>query len=365
MSPLSGGPSAGQANAVLVKIRSRPGIGTEAACRAGVATSYELATCPVCPDAGSEELADRESLRGELEELWAFHQRRLRPGTPPRHLTDRLSFTQRPPLRLARCTSCGTLYRDPSERADSIIEDYARERLDGPSMEALFAAQLTAGRGQVRRLARILGRPGQGVEVGSYAGGFLAAAAEAGWRFVGVDVNAAAREFARRKGLEAIGGTLETFEPPSLLDVVAIWNTFEQLPDPPRAARIAHVLLAPGGVFAVRVPNGAFYAALRERGGVLAPAAARLLLAHNNLLGFPYRHGFTPGGLRRLLLGCGFEVEKVRGDALLATSDHWTRPWAAAEERALKRLIRLLPPPRLSPWIEAYARKPASRPSRP
>ena len=94
----------------------------------------------------------------------------------------------------------------------------------------------------------------------------------------------------------------------------------------------------------------------RLRGRLAAPTTT--LLALNNLLTFPYRHGFTPASLARLLAASGFRVVHLRGDVLVRTADRWTRPWAALEERALKWLwrpgARLLPAH--APWIEAYAR---------
>ena len=88
--------------------------------------------------------------------------------------------------------------------------------------------------------------------------------------------------------------------------------------------------------------------------------AARLLLAHNNLLTFPYRYGFGPSSITRLLDQCGFRVEQIFGDVLVPIADRWTRPWAAVEERVVKGL--LTPVARangrvgLAPWIEVYAR---------
>ena len=83
-----------------------------------------------------------------------------------------------------------------------------------------------------------------------------------------------------------------------------------------------------------------------------------LALALNNLLTFPYGHGFTVSSLTRLLEKEGFRVVAVLGDVLVRTADRWTRPWAAAEERALKTIMRLLArgAPRAAPWVEVYAR---------
>ena len=105
--------------------------------------------------------------------------------------------------------------------------------------------------------------------------------------------------------------------------------------------------------------NGAFYSAMRERlDGATAPVA-RGLLAHNNLLGFPYRHGFTAGALERMLDAVGCEVVKVYGDVLVPTADEWTRGWAALEERVVKGAMRAIArgDAERAPWMEVYARR--------
>ena len=51
----------------------------------------------------------------EVETLWEYHGRRLRPETPPEHLMDRVAFSQRPPVRVVRCNTCGFVYRNPIE----------------------------------------------------------------------------------------------------------------------------------------------------------------------------------------------------------------------------------------------------------
>jgi hypothetical protein len=191
-------------------------------------------------------------------------------------------------------------------------------------------------------------------------GAFLAAARDAGWTFEGLDVNAHAAAFACRMGFRVTVGELDALEG-RRFDAIAIWNTFEQLPDPRAAAVGARGLLNPGGTLAVRVPNGQAYVALRHAlQGLFAPLA-RALLAHDNLLGFPYRHGFTTGSLRRLLNDAGFGEVRFHGDALVPIADRWTRPWARMEERVVKTLLRGAARSgrlgrRYSPWIEAYAR---------
>jgi hypothetical protein len=136
-------------------------------------TRYELAPCPACGAAAADEIADVDAVKRELEALWSFHTRRLRPDTPPRHLSDRVVFSQQPPLRLGRCVRCGTIYRNPRETAAAVATLYRDERLDPAVARALFEAQRASYRRQARRLTRMAGRTGAGLEVGSYVGGFL------------------------------------------------------------------------------------------------------------------------------------------------------------------------------------------------
>jgi hypothetical protein len=116
--------------------------------------------------------------------------------------------------------------------------------------------------------------------------------------------------------------------------------------------RAARRLLAPGGLLAIRVPNGDCYRRWRQR--LRAPRlvrnAAIALLAQNNLLTFPYRFGFSPRSLSTLLRQEGFEIRRIVGDVLVPTADEYTRPAAVVEERIIKPLTR-----RWMPWFEVYA----------
>ena len=317
--------------------------------------------CPICVSPAVEELADAEAIRQEMEELWAYHTRRVLPDTPPGHLTDRTIFSQSPARGIARCTACGTLFRSPAESAEEIEALYASEDPDPEVLRGLFHTQRDDYLAQARRIVEVLGPRGSGLEVGSYVGAFLGAAREVGWDFEGVDINEPASSFARGMGFKVHVGTIEEVVPEKSYDAIAFWNCFDQLPDPRRAAVSARDLLVPGGLLAIRVPNGACYASWRKRKhGLLAPAA-RAMLAQNNLLGFPYRHGFTPLSLVYLLRGTGFEPITVVGDTLVPLADRWTREWAAWEERLIKAAIRGLGDWVDPPWIEIYAK--AVRPS--
>jgi SAM-dependent methyltransferase len=318
--------------------------------------SYEVVPCPACGANDDDEIASREAISREMEELWEFHLARLRPGTPRRFLTDRIVFSQAPPLRIGRCSRCGTLYRNPVERGRDLLELYAEEPLDAGVMQGLFDAQRATYRAQAQRLARLGGGRGVALEVGSYVGAFQAAAAEVGWQVEGVDLNRQAVEFARDAGYRVRVGQISDADAEGRFDAVTIWNCFDQLPEPRVAVREASLRLRAGGVLAIRVPSGDYYARMRRRlSGPLA-RPARAALAHNNLLGFPYRTGYTAHSLSRLLEGEGFQVVAVIGDTLVPIADRWTRPWARWEERVVKHFLRLARRGASAPWLEVYAR---------
>lgn len=317
---------------------------------------YEVASCPVCDSRDEEEVASREEIEREMAELWEFHLRRLHPGTPRRYLTDRVVFSQHPPLRLGRCRGCGTLYRNPRERGRELVSLYAEEELDAEVLRGLFEAQLQSYRTQAQRLSRVAGAAGTALEVGSYVGGFQAAAREIGWEVEGVDVNGSAATFARDAGFRVHEGEIDAVPAGRTFDAVTIWNCFDQLPRPRETLRAARGMLRPGGMLVVRIPNGGFYLSVRRALAGPLSGVARAMLAHNNLLGFPYRSGYTASSLGSLIRSEGFEVVRTVGDTLVPIADRWTRGWARWEERAVKRMLGVAAAGARAPWLELYAR---------
>ena len=226
--------------------------------------AYEPARCAVCGHADATPLAESDDIRAEVEDLWAFRERRLRPGTPTARLMDRVAFSEHPPWRLVRCRDCGLVYRNPAERRKELTEIYARTTSTPDVLRSLHETQLPAVRVQAHELREALGRGGSGLEVGSYVGAFLAAARDEGLNVEGLDINPEVNAFTRSLGFVVHDGELTTFAPNRVFDTVAIWNTFDQLADPRGVLLAAWRLLRPSGVLAIRVPSGAFYASVRR-----------------------------------------------------------------------------------------------------
>src|SRR5947209_1315186 len=151
--------------------------------------AYEPAHCIVCGHARSEIVAETDAIQREVELLWEFHERRLKPGTPPERLRDRVAFSQHPPLRLVACTDCDLVYRNPTERSFELESAYARDCPARDALRMLHDAQRESYGTQAARLRALL-HPGATIlEVGSYVGAFLSAARAAGLNAIGVDIN--------------------------------------------------------------------------------------------------------------------------------------------------------------------------------
>lgn len=321
--------------------------------------------CAICADTAHEIVCSAAQVRAQLEYVRDFHRRRLRPHASPAALADRADFTQGDAVALVRCAGCGHLFRAARPSAAAATDEYAHDTYGEERLGSLFDAQRRFFRAKLPQVAERL-RGGSGaptvVEIGSFVGGFLAAAGERGWPAVGVDPGAEVVHFARRQGLTVHRGTAADAPIAArAADCVAIWNTFDQLPDPRPTLAAARRWLRPGGLVVVRIPNGAAFAAamrLLPRLPAWGRAPLHAALAWNNLLGFPYLHGYTLPTLDRLLGEVGLQRVTHHAQTLVPLADANTRRWAVCEEWLLKAAWRALiqRAARQAPWLDVYYR---------
>ncbi|HEU4754922.1 MAG TPA: methyltransferase domain-containing protein, partial [Armatimonadota bacterium] len=295
--------------------------------------------CAVCAGEERELLCSAAEVCVQLEYLHRFHRRRLR-ATAAHTLADRADFTQDYATDIVACAACGLVFRSPRPPDDAIARAYAQDQYGRERLDALFEAQVELYRPKARALRRRLPAGARVIEVGSFVGGFLAAGREQGWEMLGVDPGREVDTFCAERGLPVFSGTLPQLGSeqlpvgwqPGSVDCVAVWNAFDQLPHPEPTLRAARRLLRPGGLLALRVPNGeCFRLATRRMRQLPKPAAGwlRALLAWNNLLAFPYLYGYSVRTLDWLLSWPGFRRVDRRADTLCRLSDELTRPWAA------------------------------------
>ena len=324
------------------------------------------AQCVVCNTPGRALVCSQAELRAHARYVRQFHRRRLR--RPQEHggghaLDDRAEFTQDYTTDVVSCLGCGLVLRDQRPSAHDVLDAYKADEYGGDRLAAMFRAQVPFARvkaRQLRRRLRLRRRPSV-IEIGSFVGGFLAAAEELGWQAVGLDPGAEVVEFCRTRGLAVQQTTAQVaaFASDSA-DCVAIWNTFDQLPDPRPTLRAARRWLRPGGLLVIRVPSGAaFRAAMRLRRALPFDAPLMAALAWNNLLGFPYLYGYSAPTLDRLLAEFGFTRRALQPDMLIPLADEQTVAWAAWEERLLKSMWRSAArlDSSIAPWFDAYYRR--------
>lgn len=366
-----------EAPAVRTRLRvlapGRQVAASERARTVGRASGVDAGACTVCGIAARTTILEAEAVGRQLEWLEAFHRRRLKPASREHRqaaLEDRARFTQDDPRAIVGCRACGLVFRHPRRSPATVERDYARDRYGEERLRALFTAQSEAYDAKLAMLASLVGRRRQPrvLEVGSFVGGFLTTAGAAGWDARGVDPGEEVVAFCHARGLTVECGTIEDLAiAPASVDAVVVWNTFDQIAAPrPTLAAAARAVRA-GGVLALRVPNGRYFAdAIGRHGsdGELGRRWRLLALAWNNLVGFPYLYGYALGSLDRLVAPYGFERVAAVPDTLLPLADADTRPWAVVEERLVKAACRwawrrqVAGPARLAtaPWLDVYYR---------
>lgn len=312
--------------------------------------------CSVCGASDADEVCSSAELARQLDAARGFHHARLR-WRSRAALEERASFTHDYPTRLLTCRRCGLLFRSPRPRADSVLHAYRQERYTAERLPQMIVSQRELFRPKARALARVLGAGGRVLEVGSFVGGFLRAAREIGLDACGIDPSEQLSMLCRRSGLRVACSTLETVaesesSPP--FDAIAIWNTFDQFPRPREALAAALRVLRPGGLLALRVPHGTCFRRLIARD---RPPLREL--AWNNLLAFPYLHGYGFASLDRLAREFGLRWAWIAGDTLGTVSDASYAAWARLEERAVKasQRTRLARNVVHAPWLDVYLRE--------
>lgn len=339
------------------------------------ATALELApqvhvACALCQSRRRVVVASAREIAAQRRYLELFHRRRVRDAGDDQALEERAEFTHDYATRVVECVGCGLLYRDPHPPAAAIREAYADDEYGAERLEALFDSQLELFRPKARALRQRLAnceRPTV-IEVGSFVGGFLAAMREQGAGVLGLDPGAEVSAFCAAKGLEVVRATPEDYGAVAAADCVAVWNTFDQIPRPQATLTAIRRLLRPGGLLVIRVPNGACFRGAMDwlrRGPRSVQPWLTAAMAWNNLLTFPYLHGYSAATLDRLLRRQGFVRVDFRPDVLTRLADAQTKWWAAQEEKLLKALwlaaarLDVMHAPHgaaLTPWFDAYYR---------
>jgi SAM-dependent methyltransferase len=327
--------------------------------------------CRLCGSGRSRLVCSTEDISGQRRFLQHFYRSRWREQNAAT-ATDRLKFSPDYSTEIVACTDCGLLYHNPRPRAEAVTKAYEAERYDGAHLWAELKAQRSWARTKVPVLTKHLqktvrrARP-RILEIGSFVGGFLVEGRERGWDMFGVDPGRDVIAFCRAQRLPVFEGTVEEAKlSPASFDAIVVWNTFDQLPDPHVLLKHAVPLLRNGGLLIVRIPNGACFEYIMGLRAVL-PGPIRpvldLALACNNLLTFPYLHGYSAYQLEKLTASYGFRLVDCLSDQLPSPPAGQLTWWAKLENGGIKSLWRAVAAVweddrsyryRSAPWLDCY-----------
>jgi SAM-dependent methyltransferase len=265
---------------------------------------------------------------------------------------DLTRFMHGGPARLLTCPACGVMLRDETEPAR-----YADDVYDSALLRHLYPRYVRAFEDKRSQYLPELRNNAEVLELGSHLGAFLQTAEEWGWRPTGLDIGDSTSAFARRQGTRVKRLPLEDYSPKLRKpEAIFIWNCFEQLEDPSRTLQQSHRLLERNGLLLVRVPNADFYREQRWRLRNLRSQQAFKLLAWNNLLGFPYLHGYTPATLDQFLRTHNFDPVATHDSSVIEPpypqmSPRMRNEWRATRDAGERTRSTG------GPWIEILSRK--------
>ena len=268
------------------------------------------------------------------------------------------------PDPIVRCRRCGTRFVHPVPSDRSLRQRYEAEHRTGKWGKLFDESDAGDPPRRAGLLARLLGGGPSGrrlLDIGCGDGRFLAAAAQVGWRPVGIELSL---EAARRAGPHPVAvSPVAALRAGPRFAAVTFWDVLEHLPAPAAAVRGAAALLEPGGLLAVSLPNAAGAEAL------LCGSRWR----YHDLAVYGHLVHFGPAQLDRLLEGAGLEIvhRETRGsvdlrEVLGREADRGVRrPLAWLLDRASGVLARVAEPALRGNTLLVVARRRVAPPDPP
>lgn len=170
-----------------------------------------------------------------------------------------------PPFRVLRCARCGLGYTSPRIRGDHLSRLYDDGYFESERAEAYgysgYQADLASYLKTFRAKARwvqAMEPSGSLLEIGSAGGAFLKAMEELGYEVAGFELSPAMVRFGREQlGLRGLvqGGFDELDAVPAPVDIVALFDVIEHVPEPVAALEKVKAVLRPGGLLVLQTQD--------------------------------------------------------------------------------------------------------------
>lgn len=260
------------------------------------------------------------------------------------------------PGPVVRCSSCSFIFVNPIEKPDALILEgpmlYDRpERLltscdkkeiAGSWEEGLIRFHMKEEAAKIRNAQEVLAQiaafkqePGKILDIGSFCGVFLHAAAGLGWESFGIEPLVMPAIYARAEyGLTIVTDTLhrDTF-PEESFDVVTAFQVFEHLVYPAEEMAMIADLLKPSGLLVIEVPN------------IATPAVSVFGSRHRHFVQ-DHVSFFSSETLQKLLFRLDFTVRKIYYPSRVMSLRHFF-DWIAVYRPAAGKIFKKRLPPRI------------------
>lgn len=192
---------------------------------------------------------------------------------------------------IVRCDECGHVYVSPRLKQEIVNDIYARfwKKYQPTDLKADSFAMYLA------RQLHALSGGGRLLDFGCGWSNYLAAARAVGFDALGIEVDPAKIEFARRHGLNAVqGDLLDRTLPADSFDAVIAQQVFEHLYDPVPHLEELRRVMKPGGVLFLSVPNyGSIEAKVQGvKWDMMSPVGHVRYFTRRTLAKFLVDHGF-------------------------------------------------------------------------
>lgn len=164
-----------------------------------------------------------------------------------------------PKVDVCRCADCGLVFLWPcptEEELDRYYAEFYREDYAEPPVNERYQADLDEARTRVHRLLSLLHPDTRVLEVGCGSGAFLDAVRPYVADVLGVEADAASRDWIeRRLGIPVLERVADILPGAKPFDLVVLFHVLEHVPDPVHFLQSLGQLLRPDGRVIVEAPN--------------------------------------------------------------------------------------------------------------
>lgn len=226
---------------------------------------------------------------------------------------DHQKFLTKFEMNLVKCRKCSLIYANPRIQEPELFSRYTASFFFDEYLPAFKAAPTYYDPEVIRshffifiQLITKYFKPGKRLlDVGCGSGFFLKAAEEIGWEAEGVEISAAASEYAQNiVGVKVLEGKLEAHHfPAEKFDLVVMLETAEHLMNPLNTLKEIYRILKRGGILIISTPdsNSLSRLFLGKNWAVFSPEEHLSVFSQKSLFYLLQRANFCILGIRNLL----------------------------------------------------------------